>query len=80
VRVSFVLLKNDTIKGKALLPLSKGMKIYVENMDKELVALYGTVVKSPEQADVALIRLHTPADKMKGSGLLGKLIRATRCF
>ena len=74
-RESFVLLKNDTIKGAALLPHLKGMKIYVENMDEKLVAPYGTVVKSPEQADVALIRLHTPAYKMKGSGLLGKLIR-----
>jgi len=74
-RESFVLLKNDTIEGSPLLPLSKGMKIYVENMDEELVAPYGTIVKSPEQADVALIRLHTPAYKMKGTGPLGALIK-----
>ncbi len=74
-RESFVLLENDMMDGTPLLPLSKGKKIYVENLDEELVAPYGTIVKKPEQADVALIRLQTPAYKMEGSGLLGKLIR-----
>lgn len=74
-RKSFVLLKNDTINGSPMLPLSKGLKIYVQNMDEEKVAPYGTVVKKPEEADVALIRLHTPAYKLTGSGILGALIK-----
>ena len=74
-RESFVLLKNDTIEGSPLLPLSQGLRIYVENMDEDLVAPYGTIVKKPEQADVALIRLHTPAYKMKGTGPLGAMIK-----
>jgi len=74
-RKSFVLLKNETINGSPMLPLSKGLKIYVQNMDKEKVAPYGIIVKKPEDADVALIRLHTPGYRLPGSGLLGALIK-----
>jgi len=74
-RKSFVLLKNDTVNGSPVLPLSKGLKIYVRNMDEEKVATYGTVVKKPEDADVALIRLQCPAYKLPGTGLLGALIK-----
>ncbi|MFN7116011.1 MAG: glycoside hydrolase family 3 protein [Saprospiraceae bacterium] len=53
---AMVLLKNK----ENTLPLQKGIKIYIENINKEIAAQYGTVVKRPEDADLAIIRLQTP--------------------
>ncbi len=56
-RKSFTLLKND----KNVLPLAEGkLKIYVENVSPEVAARYGQVVKTPSEADVAIIRLFAP--------------------
>lgn len=70
---SVVLLKNDTIAQKPVLPLKKGIKIFVKNMDPAVAAWYGTVVKKPEEADFAIIRLKSPRQPLKGAGLLGRL-------
>ncbi len=75
-RKSIVLLKNDTINKKPLLPLRKGIKIYVKNIDAAKAAKFGTVVDKPEQADIAIIRLQTPSEILPKSGLLGRLMRA----
>ncbi len=72
-RKSIVLLKNDTINNKPALPLKKGIKIYLENVDPAIAAAYGTVVENPEEADFAVIRLKTPSQPLKGAGLLGRL-------
>jgi beta-glucosidase len=54
---AMTLLKND---GGAL-PLAKGaLKVYIENMDSAVVAGYATVVKTPQEADFAIIRINTP--------------------
>jgi len=74
-RISLVLLKNDTIDNKPLLPLKKGIKIYVKNIDKVKAAKFGTVVDKPELADIAIIRLQTPSEVLPNSGLLGQLMR-----
>jgi beta-glucosidase len=56
-RRSLTLLKNS---GK-LLPLKPGkLKIYIKNVDPKVAAAYGTIVDKPGDADVAIIRLHTP--------------------
>lgn len=56
-RKSMTLLKNE----EGLLPLKKDdLKIYIENMDSSIVAGYAKVVDSPEEADLAIIRLNTP--------------------
>jgi len=56
-RRALTLLKND----KNSLPLAQGKwKIYVKNIDEQVAARYGTVVKRPEDADFAIIRLNTP--------------------
>lgn len=55
-RRSMTLLKNE---GQ-ILPLKKGLKIYVKNFDAKVAAQYGTVVDKPEAADIAIIRLKTP--------------------
>ena len=54
---STVLLKN----GGDLLPLARGKKIFVQNIDVSAAAKYGTVVGDPQQAEVALIKITTPA-------------------
>lgn len=54
---AMTLLKNDG----DLLPLPKQeLKMYVENIDSATVAKYATVVQSPADADIAIIRLNTP--------------------
>ncbi|MGB5497387.1 MAG: glycoside hydrolase family 3 N-terminal domain-containing protein, partial [Maribacter sp.] len=56
---SMVLLKND-----ALLPLKKGTKVYVDGMlTPEVINDHGTLVKSPEDADVIIKRIGTPFDE-----------------
>ena len=56
-RRSMTLLKND----KNTLPLKPSkLKIYVKNVNPELAAQYGTVVNSPKEADIAIVRLNTP--------------------
>jgi beta-glucosidase len=75
-RRSIVLLKNDTIENSAFLPLKEGLKIYVQNIRQTIAAKYGNVVKTPEEADVIIIRIKTPSQHLKGSGLLGRLFGA----
>jgi beta-glucosidase len=72
-RRSIVLLKNDTVNKMPVLPLKKGCKIYIEKIKPEIASAYGTVVKSPEKADFAIIRLTTPSQHLKGAGLLGMM-------
>lgn len=74
-RKSLVLLKNDTSDNRPFLPLKKGIKIYVRNIDKAKAAKFGTVVDKPEQADIAIVRLQTPAEVLPNSGLLGLLMK-----
>ncbi|PDS22994.1 glycoside hydrolase family 3 protein [Flavobacterium branchiophilum] len=56
-RRAYTLLKNDMN-----LPLhtASKLKIYAKNISPELVSKYGIAVQSPEQADVAILRLNTP--------------------
>lgn len=53
---AMTLLKND---GQAL-PLGEGLKVYIENIDSATVAAFATVVKTPKEADFAIIRLNAP--------------------
>lgn len=60
-RRSMILLKNSTAAQGNTLPLATGkLKIYAGNMDPKVVALYGTVVNKPSDADIAILRLNTP--------------------
>jgi beta-glucosidase len=75
-RKSIVLLKNDTVNMKPVLPLKKGIKIYIRNINSDKAAKFGTVVSKPEDADIAIIRLQAPSEVLPHSGLLGRLMRA----
>lgn len=56
-RRSLTLLKNEN----NILPLGKKKwKIYVMNVKVEVAARYGDVVKTPEEADIAILRIKTP--------------------
>jgi beta-glucosidase len=54
-RRSIVLLKNDGV-----LPLRGRPRLYVEGVSPEAAAAYGELVGSPEEAEVALIRIKSP--------------------
>jgi len=63
---STVLLKNDN----DLLPLAKGVKVYVDGsvadtvkLDKEAIAKYATVVETMEEADVVVARMSSLNDQ-----------------
>lgn len=46
----------------ATLPLAPGIRLYVEGVDPAVAARYGTVVESPDDADVALVRVQAPSE------------------
>jgi beta-glucosidase len=72
---SLVMLKNDTIDKKPVLPLKKGIKIYIKNINPLIASKFGTIVNKPDDADIAIIRIKAPSRKIPGSGILGNLIK-----
>lgn len=50
----------------ALLPLARGVRVYAEGIDADLLAGYATVVASPEKADVAVLRVKAPFEQRGG--------------
>lgn len=61
-RRAIVLLKNEN----RTLPLKKGLKYYVENIQPEALRRFGEVVDTPEKADFAILRLPAPFEPRKG--------------
>ncbi|GAA1957079.1 glycoside hydrolase family 3 protein [Agromyces allii] len=60
-RASITVLTNTvTDAGAPTLPLARGLRLYVEGIAPEIAAEYGTVVETPAEADVAVIRTHAP--------------------
>jgi beta-glucosidase len=53
---AMTLLKNDG----HILPLQGKPKVYVKNIDVSVAARYAEVVATPEEADIAILRLETP--------------------
>jgi len=70
---SVVMLKNDSVAQKPVLPLKKGIKIYVQNLAKEVAEQYGMVVDNPQEADIAILRLHSPKQALEGAGPFGSI-------
>jgi beta-glucosidase len=75
-RKSIVLLKNETTGIGKTLPLKTGIKVYLSNVDPEMAGKYATVVKKPEEADFAILRIKSPSQHIKGTGLMGRLFSA----
>ena len=61
-RASITLLTNGS-EGSPVLPLARGISLYVEGIDAAVAAPYGTVVESPADADVAILRLKAPYEQ-----------------
>ncbi len=59
-RKSIVLLKNDTLDGQPVLPPVGRPRLYLENVDPQLASQYGEVVATPQEADLAILRLQAP--------------------
>jgi beta-glucosidase len=72
-RKSIVLLKNETTDIVKTLPLKDGIKVYLVNVDPEKAGKYATIVKKPEDADFAILRIKSPSQHIKGTGLMGRL-------
>ncbi len=68
-RKSIVLLKND----KNLLPLKKGLRMYVEGVDAAVAARYGYVsTGNPDDADVCIVRVSATGGGGPGGGGRGQ--------
>ncbi|QKJ18180.1 glycoside hydrolase family 3 protein [Microbacterium hominis] len=57
-RASITVLTNDGV-----LPFARGRKVYVEGIDAEVAGTFGTVVTTPAEADIAVLRLHAPFEQ-----------------
>lgn len=57
-RKSLTLLKNDD----NVLPLKKGVKLFVEGMDRSVAEQFSGVVSDPNEADYIILKLYTPFD------------------
>ncbi|KRF23190.1 glycoside hydrolase family 3 protein [Phycicoccus sp. Soil803] len=51
---------SESASGSSVLPLTKGLRVYAENVSPEAVAALGVAVARPEDAEVALVRLPAP--------------------
>ena len=58
-----------------MLPLQGKPKLYVENIAPEVASVYGEVVATPEEADLAILRLQAPYQPREG-GFLERLFHA----
>jgi len=56
-----------TVLKSEILPLAKGVKVYLEGMPAEALAGYATVVGTPDEADFALVRAEAPFE-LRGEG------------
>ncbi|MEZ4988417.1 MAG: glycoside hydrolase family 3 C-terminal domain-containing protein, partial [Saprospiraceae bacterium] len=75
MRRSLTLLKNEG----GVLPLKNKPKLYVEGMDTDIAWQHGEVVRQPAQADVVILKLHTPYEERKAT-LLDRFFRQGRLY
>ncbi|PJJ55782.1 glycoside hydrolase family 3 protein [Compostimonas suwonensis] len=66
VRASAAVEASAPMPRNATLPLAPGIAVYAEGIPAAALADRATVVSSPEDADVAVLRLHTPFDTRDG--------------
>lgn len=69
-----VLLKNTP--GAARLPLPNGLRVYAEGIDRDLLKERATVVDSPEDADVVVVRISAPWESRGEPGTLETFFHA----
>ena len=58
---AMTLLKNAATDSGAVLPLqTASLSVYAEGMDPSAISPYASIANSPQQADVAILRINTP--------------------
>lgn len=65
-RRSLTLLTNEVASGAPLLPLRRPLRVYAEGIDPRRLAAYAEVALSPQQAEVAVVRLRAPHEPRPG--------------
>jgi len=65
-RASLTLLANSDAGGTAVIPRVRGLRLYVEGIEAEVAAEYGTVVTDPDAADLAILRIQAPYEQRPG--------------
>ena len=68
-RKSIVLLKNGTEPASRTLPLAAGPRSMSKTSLPEVAAGYGEVVQTPDEADLAILRLKAPYQQREGNFL-----------
>jgi beta-glucosidase len=68
-RASITVLTNRALRTgwadpdpRPMLPLARGLKLYIEGIAAAVAAEYGELVDTPEEADAAILRLQEPAE------------------
>jgi beta-glucosidase len=59
---SVCILENRLSGSQPALPLAPGQRLYVEGIDPDIAGMFGTVVPTPDEADLAIIRVGAPFD------------------
>ncbi|MBU4464623.1 MAG: glycoside hydrolase family 3 C-terminal domain-containing protein, partial [Actinobacteria bacterium] len=63
-RASITVLSNTASDaGSPALPFARGARLYVEGIDAAAAAVYGEVVESPGEADLAILRISAPYEQ-----------------
>ncbi len=64
-RASITLLTNTAVAGAdgPILPLARGIKVYLRGVDTVAASAFATVVETPEEADVAIVRIQAPYEQ-----------------
>lgn len=57
---SVVVLESRPHRGAPTLPLQRNLRLYLEGIDRAVAAQFGDIVSTPEEADLAVIRLASP--------------------
>jgi beta-glucosidase len=60
-RAAITLLANG--RGTPVLPLARGLKVYLQGVDPLAASEYATVVETPDEADVAIVRIRAPYEE-----------------
>ena len=66
---SVVLLKNDKNDNKNVLPLSKGVKVFSDGFDKNILKNYCEIIDNPKDSDFILVQLRTVFNGNQPSGI-----------
>ncbi|MEI5527021.1 glycoside hydrolase family 3 N-terminal domain-containing protein [Streptomyces brasiliscabiei] len=57
---SVTVLKNSVVEGRPVLPLAVGARVYAEGIDPEVLGREFTPVTTPQEAELAIVRIDAP--------------------